>query len=98
MRTTTLQFLERQCKRIVSGGRAGALAALGLFALSQSSLYAQATVATIGGGSARPPYAGYLSGNTLTTAMLDDPCGLSIDSSGSFLYVADYTNNAIRLI
>jgi len=66
--------------------------------LTRGSLQAQVKVTTLGGGSVKSPYAGYLDGNTLTTARFSGPAGLALDPSGSALFIADYTNNAIRLV
>lgn len=75
-----------------------ALAALGFTLLPCGKLHAQATVTTLGGGSAVKPYDGYVDGNTLTAAKFDMPAGLALDPSGTYLFIADYTNNAIRLV
>jgi sugar lactone lactonase YvrE len=61
-------------------------------------MQAQATVTTIGGGSATKPYSGFINGNTLTQAKFALPAGLAMDPSGTVLFVADYTNNAIRMV
>lgn len=74
------------------------LAGLAVTVLSADRLQAQATVATIGGGAYSQPYAGFVDGNTLTTAKFANPCGMAIDSTGAHLYIADYTNNAIRVV
>jgi len=65
---------------------------------SPNRLQAQAMVTTIGGGATSKPYSGYINGDTLTEAMFAKPAGLAIDNSGTLLFVADYTNNAIRLV
>lgn len=74
-----------------------ALAALSLVLLSCGNAQAQATVTTIGGGNVSPPYSGFVDGNTLTTAEFSMPSGMAFDGSGN-LYIADYTNNAIRVV
>src|SRR6266446_3487012 len=42
--------------------------------------------------------AGYVDGGTHDFALFSTPIGLALNSSGSFLYVADRDNNAIRLL
>jgi len=66
--------------------------------LARGSLHATATVYSLGGGSIKPPYSGYVEGNTWTTAMFGRPTGMALDPSGTALFIADYTNNAIRLV
>ena len=43
------------------------------------------------------PYSGFVNGNTLNTAKFNMPSGMALDTSGN-LYIADYTNNAVRLV
>jgi sugar lactone lactonase YvrE len=74
------------------------LAALGCLALSTNCLHATATIITLGGGAVSAPYSGYVNGNTLTASRFAQPTGLALDPSGTYLFVADYTNNAIRLV
>jgi hypothetical protein len=69
-----------------------------LLLYTQSGLQAQPTVTTIGGGSASKPYWGYINGNTLTQAKFDLPAGLAMDPSGTILFVADYSNNVVRMV
>src|SRR5208283_2996630 len=70
-------------------------AALGL-ALLASNLHAQ-TVTTIGGGAPAAPYSGYQDGPTLQ-ASFNQPSGLAMDPGGNYLFVADYSNNVVRII
>ena len=70
-------------------------AALGL-ALLASNLRAQ-TVTTIGGGAPAAPYSGYQDGPTLQ-ARFNQPAGLAMDPGGNYLFVADYSNNVVRII
>ena len=67
--------------------------------LGSASLQA-VTVATLGGGDphANPKYLGYRDGTTLSSALFHTPCGLAIDNTGSYLFVADRDNNAIRYL
>src|SRR5580658_7508480 len=94
MKRTTLKQRMLRLKSLSAG--TAMLAAAGLLLASPGGALAQ-TVTTIGGGSVSPPYWGNVNGNTLSTAQFDMPCGMALDSSGN-LYVADYTNNAIRLV
>lgn len=82
MRTTTLK---------------NTLFSLGITVLLWNKSHAQATVSTIGGGSLGAPYSGFVNGDTLTSAKFSMPAGMAMDSSGN-LYIADYTNNAVRLV
>ncbi len=75
-----------------------ALAMLAATLLSRGSLQAQATVTTLGGGSVTKPYSGYVDGNTLTAAKFNAPAGMALDPSGTVLFIADYANNAIRMV
>ena len=85
-------------KRIFFSHWSRGLAALGLLLLSCGHLQATATVTTLGGGSTSRPYSGYLDGNTLSVAMFNTPAGMALDPSGTSLFIADYNNNAIRLV
>jgi len=69
--------------------------------LGAASLQAAVTVTTLGGGSnlnKNPKYLGYSDGNTFSSALFHTPCGLAIDSTGNYLFVADRDNNAIRYL
>jgi sugar lactone lactonase YvrE len=74
------------------------LAALSLALCSGVSLHAQSTVATMGGGSTTKPYSGYVNGNTLTLAKFSMPAGLAMNPSGTTLFMADSSNNAVRMV
>ena len=58
------------------------------------------TVTTLGGGDPHvsPQYLGYRDGTTLSSALFHTPSGLAMDSTGSYLFVADRDNNAIRYL
>jgi hypothetical protein len=60
--------------------------------LAGASLGAMPAVKTLSGG----PAAGYLDGDSATTAKFNHPMGLALDRSGNFLYVADRDNQAVR--
>jgi hypothetical protein len=51
-----------------------------------------------GGGVA--PYYGYVEGNPVnsTDAKFNTPIGLALDSTGNYLFVADYGNNVVRVV
>jgi len=58
-------------------------------------------VTTLGGGTLNPPnppFYGTNDGNTYTDAQFHNPAGMALDPSGTFLFLADYDNSAIRLI
>ena len=57
------------------------------------------SIATLGGGdpNVSPQFKGYRNGTTLTQALFSTPCGLAIDQSGNYLFIADRDNNALRL-
>ncbi|MGA2279742.1 MAG: chitobiase/beta-hexosaminidase C-terminal domain-containing protein [Verrucomicrobiota bacterium] len=68
--------------------------------LAAASLFASPVVNTLGGGNpnVKPKYLGYEDGITLSQALFHTPCGLALDSSGQYLFVADRDNNAIRYL
>ena len=66
--------------------------------LAAVNLSAAPTVSTTSGGP-RTGYssgAGYVDGAIGSVAEYHTPCGLAIDSSGNYLFVADRDNNAVR--
>ena len=71
-----------------------------IWLLGAAHLQAAVTVATLGGGDPHvsPKYLGYRDGTTLSSALFHTPAGLAIDSTGSYLFVADRDNNAIRYL
>ncbi len=97
MRNATFPPQLRQLKNMASGNWPRVLAVLCLTWLSTVGAQAQALVTTVGGGNVSPPYSGFVDGNTFHTALFAMPTGMALDASGS-LYIADYTNNAIRLV
>ena len=66
--------------------------------LGTPAAWADATVATVGGGPliANGPVAGYHDGDTKQRSQFNGPSGLAFDSTGNFLFLADRTNNAVR--
>jgi hypothetical protein len=68
--------------------------------LAAGNLSASPVVTTLGGGNpkVKPRYLGYEDGITLSQALFHTPCGLAMDSSGNYLFVADRDNNAIRFL
>jgi len=68
--------------------------------LAAANLSAAPTVSTTSGGP-RTGYtsgAGYVDGDITSEAEYHTPCGLVMDSSGNYLFVADRDNNAVRLL
>jgi sugar lactone lactonase YvrE len=98
MRTMTHPTWSPRFKKMFSCEWPRRLAVLGFMLLASTKLHAQATVTTIGGGSVSAPYYGYVDGLTISVAKFDMPSGMALDPSGTFLFVADYNNNAIRLV
>ena len=68
--------------------------------LAAANLSASPVVNTLGGGNpnVKPKYLGYEDGITLSQALFHTPCGLALDSTGQYLFVADRDNNAIRYL
>ncbi len=67
-----------------------------MLALGGTHAFGQATVTTL--NDANHGRAGYANGNTLNTAQFRFPAGIALDPSSSLLFVADATNNAIRMV
>ena len=66
-----------------------------------NQLHAVPNVTSLGGGPLDPPngpFYGDTDGNTWTEAQFHTPTGMALDPSGTFLFLADYDNSAIRLI
>jgi hypothetical protein len=72
--------------------------------LAATNLFAATTVNWVSGGpnpdesGVGPLGAGYVDGDITLEAAYNTPCGIAADLSGNYLFVADYTNNAIRLL
>jgi sugar lactone lactonase YvrE len=68
--------------------------------LAAASLSAAPTVGTTSGGprTGYPSGAGHVGGDIASGAEYHTPCGLAMDSSGNYLFVADRDNNAVRLL
>ena len=98
MRIPTFCTWIRRSRTLRLGPGAALLGVLAVHLLSCGSLQAQATVTTLGGGSATKPYSGYVDGTTLTQAEFNTPAGMALDPSGTVLFIADYGNNAIRMV
>ena len=63
-------------------------------------LMANPVLKTIAGGPTQldPRCYGYVDGATSTGAQFNFPCGLALDPAGASLFIADCTNNALRVI
>ena len=71
--------------------------ALGLvLALAGTHAFGQATVTSL--TDANHGKAGFVNGNTFNTAQFRFPAGIALDPSGTLMFVADATNNAIRMV
>jgi hypothetical protein len=68
--------------------------------LAAANLFAGPVVNTLGGGNpnVNPKYLGYADGITLSQALFHTPCGIVVDSTGQYLFVADRDNNLIRFL
>ncbi|MGO8677970.1 MAG: hypothetical protein ACLQVX_19150 [Limisphaerales bacterium] len=73
---------------------------LPLCLLLAGPLMANPVLKTVAGGPSQldPRYYGYVDGATAGVAQFDFPCGVALDPSGSCLFIADCTNNAVRVI
>jgi len=94
MKNTFFRRVQRGWGSALCGVVAGVVSLLGVANLQAVN------VTTLGGGDphASPKYLGYRDGTTLSSALFHTPAGLAIDSTGSFLFVADRDNNAIRYL
>jgi len=96
MKTTSLKFLKWDLKLKLPGfGRAIALA--GILAAGSASA---TVVTTLGGGpnQTNTHYYGFVDGNTAQYSQFNFPTATALDPSGTLLFIADYTNNAVRMI
>ena len=69
--------------------------------LAAANLFAAPAVRTLTGGPSQfYPYTanGYVNGDTFSEAKFNVPSGIALDPSGTVLFVADFKNNAIRVI
>ena len=68
--------------------------------LAAANLSAAPIVNWLSGGpnTGHPSGAGYVDGDITTDAEYHTPCGLVMDNSGNYLFVADRDNNAVRLL
>ena len=72
------------------------LALAGMVMLAGLDAFSQATVTTL--TDANHGKAGYKDGNTFSAAQFRWPAGIALDPSGTTLFLADCTNNAVRLV
>jgi streptogramin lyase len=68
--------------------------------LLSGPLMASPVLKTVAGGPTQlnPRFYGYVDGPTATLAQFHYPSGLALDPSGTLLFIADCTNNALRVI
>lgn len=85
--------------------RAARYAGVTIFAtllFSAPNLFAAANVSWLSGGpvapGASPTGYGYVDGDITSSALYHTPCGLAIDPTGNYLFVADRDNNAVRFL
>jgi len=102
MRTRTFQRWNGRLKKFFGLGPGFVLAAALLPGfVNQLHAATPPQVTTLGGGTLNPPnppFYGNNDGNTYTDAQFHNPAGMALDPSGTFLFLADYDNSAIRLI
>lgn len=68
--------------------------------LTSLSVFANATATWFSGGPSTdyPSGAGYVNNPINDDAQYNTPCGLAMDQTGTYLFVADRNNNAVRLL
>jgi hypothetical protein len=100
MRTVILKRARRAFGQAHSIPLSRGVIAMVALLLAAASLCASPAVNTLGGGNPRvkPKYLGYEDGITLNQALFHTPCGLALDYTGQYLFVADRDNNAIRYL
>ena len=76
------------CKRLLA-------ITAGLVMLSSHNSHSQ-TVTTL--ADANHGKAGYRDGNTFSYAQFNFPAGIALDPAGTRLFIADYTNDAVRMV
>ena len=64
--------------------------------LASINALAQSTVTSL--TDARHGKPGFKNGNTFSAAQFNYPAGIALDPSGTVMFVADYNNNAIRMV
>ena len=69
--------------------------------LAATNLFATATVSLVSGGpnpALKITSSGYVNGDLTTNSAYNTPGGIAVDLSGNYLFVADRSNNVIRLL
>ncbi len=97
MRTAILEHASQAFGHTHFVRRLWGFLAMAALLLAATNLTASTSVATLGGG-APSRYYGYQDGITLNQALFHTPCGLALDSTGQYLFVADRDNSAIRFL
>ncbi len=97
MRTSILEHASQTFGHTLFVRHLWGFRAMAALLLAATNLTASPSVATLGGG-APSRYYGYSDGITLNQALFHTPCGLALDSTGQYLFVADRDNNAIRFL
>lgn len=89
------------CGLTFFGKKCRSLALLSLALLAVGGLNAAPVVKTLSGGPSAANLnssSGYSDGNTASEVQFNTPSGMSLDSSGTLLVIADRDNNAIRIV
>jgi hypothetical protein len=98
MKTKVFNHTWRDLKQIPPSPQSRGVSVTVALLLTAVNLFASPVVTTLGGGDPSAGFAGYRDGNTLHSALFHTPSGITLDSSGQYLYVADRDNNAIRYL
>ena len=69
---------------------------MSVFMLASMAAFSQATVTTLTDANHGKP--GYKNGNTFSAAQFRVPSGIALDPSGTALFMADSSNNAVRMV
>jgi len=98
MRATFLEHTRRAFGHLDFITRWHHAVSLAALMLTTATLSAAPTVNWLSGGPSTkyPSGAGFVDGDITLDAEYHTPCGMAIDSTGNFLFVADRDNNAVR--
>jgi len=100
MRTFLLKYAQRAVGSVRLARRSGSVMVWGISLLAAANLFAGPSVTWISGGpnTGFPTGAGFADGDITASAEYHTPCGLAIDNTGNYLYVADRDNNMVRVL
>jgi hypothetical protein len=101
MRTTILKRARRAFGPVHFVPQSRVAVVMAALLLATTNLFATATVTLLSGGpnpALKIASAAYLNGDITTNAEYNTPSGIAADLSGNYLFVADRSNNVIRLL